>query len=66
MPGSSWLIVFVIQADYGKYFTPNRKTHKEFADALIKAKNQGVKVLCLNCKVGENSLEIDREVEVRV
>ena len=59
-------VVFVVQMENVKYFTPNSKTHKAFADALKNAKNNGVNVLCYDCKVTENSLEINNPVEVKI
>ena len=51
-------LFFIIQMKYCKYFTPNRETHPEFADALLEARNSGVKILAVNCDVTENSLNI--------
>ena len=59
-------IVFVIQMDNVKYFTPNRKTHKAFADALSEAEKCGVNVVSVDCKVTKDSMEINDFVEVRL
>ncbi|MBQ2891246.1 MAG: DNA/RNA nuclease SfsA [Clostridia bacterium] len=59
-------IVFVVQMDNVKYFTPNRKTHKAFADALSEAEKCGVNIVCVNCKVTKDSMEINDFVEVRL
>ncbi len=59
-------VVFVVQMENVKYFTPNSKTHKAFADALKNAKDCGVNVLCYDCKVTENSLEINNNIEVKL
>lgn len=59
-------IFFVIQMEECKYFTPNVRTHPEFADALRRAKEQGVSILALTCKVTPNSLEIKDFAEVRL
>ena len=59
-------VCFVIQADKAKYFTPNRRTHPQFADALSEAKDKGVRILCVNCKVEKNSLEINGFVDVKL
>ncbi len=40
---------------------PNVSTHPEFGQALEDAKNAGVEILYLGCKVEEDSLEINRE-----
>ena len=56
--GFETYIFFVVQMKDAKYFTPNVKTHKEFADALLYAEKQGVKIFCLNCDVTEETLDI--------
>lgn len=57
-------VFFVIQMEGVRYFTPNRRTHAAFADALVAAANLGVKVLAYDCKVGGDSIEIKEEVPV--
>ena len=59
-------VVFVVQMENVKYFTPNTKTHKAFAQALSNAKNNGVNVLCYDCKVTETTLDINNPVEVKI
>lgn len=59
-------IFFIIQMKNCKYFTPNTDTHPEFADALKSAKNQGVKVVALNCNVLPDTLDIDSFVKVEI
>ena len=59
-------VVFVVQMENVKYFTPNSKTHKAFAQALLNAKNNGVNVLCYDCKVTETTLDINNPVEVKI
>lgn len=56
--------VFVIQADAGKYFTPNSDTHPEFAEALKNAKDKGVNIVALTCRVYPDMLEIKDFLEV--
>lgn len=56
-------VAFVIQMDNIKYFTPNKATHKDFADALKRAEKAGVEILCFDCIVTENTLKIDKKVE---
>lgn len=56
-------IFFIIQMDNVKYFTPNRKTHPEFADALKNAAEKGVGVYALDCKVSEDSIVADSFVK---
>lgn len=57
-------VVFVIKMSGVRYFTPNAATHRAFADALIHADKQGVRILAVDCDVGENSLRIKSEVPV--
>ena len=56
-------VAFVIQMDNIKYFTPNKATHKDFADALKRAEKAEVEILCLDCIVTENTLKINDKVE---
>ena len=57
-------VFFVIQMKGVKYFTPNRKTHAAFAEALRNAKEQGVNILAYDCKVTKDSIELANEVPV--
>lgn len=58
--------VFVIAADAGRYFTPNEKRHKEFAQALKRAQDSGVKVIAFNCTVDKDGINIKDNIEVRL
>lgn len=53
--------VFVIQMEGVDEVRANVATHKEFGEALEAAKAEGVKILCLGCKVTEDTLEVDNE-----
>lgn len=59
-------VFFVIQMEEAKYFIPNRDTHPEFADALLKAKECGVEICAVNCCVEPDFLEIKEFVDVRI
>jgi len=59
-------IFFVVQMKNCLYFTPNRETHPEFADALAEAKENGVIIQALNCTVTPDSMEICNFVKVVV
>lgn len=59
-------IFFVVQMEKCKYFTPNRNTHPEFADALIKAQKGGVNIKCLNCTIKPDELKIKDFVDVKL
>ena len=57
-------VLFVIQMEGVEYFTPNRDTHPEFADALCEAVEAGVEVLAYDCLVTPRTMEINRPVQV--
>ena len=57
-------VFFVIQMKGVRYFTPNIETHPEFGKALREAQDAGVKVVAYDCRVGCDSISIDREVPV--
>lgn len=59
-------IVLVIQMENVEYFTPNRETQPEFADALLKARQAGVKVLAYDCKVSPDTMTINKPVPVKL
>ncbi len=59
-------IAFVIQMKDVKYLEPNWATHPEFGYALREAVKQGVKVIALDCIVGENSITAADHVEVHL
>ncbi len=59
-------VIFVIQMENVKYFTPNTDTHRAFAEALCEAAAGGVEVLAYDCKVTPESLSIRNPVEVRL
>ena len=59
-------IFFVSQMKDCRFFTPNRETHPQFADALKCAAEKGVQVKCVNCEVTEDTLTIDDFTEVRL
>ena len=57
-------VLFVIQMEGVKYFTPNIKTHPAFADALRMAADKGVKVLAYDSVVTEDSIKLNNAVNV--
>ena len=59
-------VFFVIQMKGIKYFTPNRETHAEFCDALVKAKESGVNILAYDCIVTRDELKIDQPVKIKL
>ena len=59
-------LLFVVQMKDVKYFEPDRVIHRDFADALRDAAEQGVRVLAYDCEVTRDSMEIRDPVEVRL
>lgn len=57
-------VVFVVQMNGMRYFTPNIDMHPAFGEALVKAAKAGVKVVAYECRVGEDYIEIDKEIPV--
>ena len=57
-------ILFVIQMEKAEYFTPNRDTHPQFADALKAASEKGVNVLAYTCTVTPDSMVIDKPCKI--
>ena len=57
-------VFFVVQMKGVRYFTPNRRTHKEFADVLAEAAETGVQVIAKDCFVTEDSIAIADKVPV--
>ena len=64
--GEDCAVVFVIQMEQARYFTPNDRTDPRFADALRQAAADGVRVLAYTCRVTPDSLELDKPLEVRL
>lgn len=59
-------LLFVIQMDKVKYFTPNYGTHPEFGKALKKASREGVKLLAYDCAVTPDGMEIKSPVCIKL
>lgn len=59
-------VLFVVQMDNVKYFSPNAETHPQFAEALRNAAEKGVTVLACSCKVTEDSIEADAFIPVKL
>lgn len=59
-------LLFVIQMDKVKYFTPNCETHPQFGEALKKASQEGVKLLAYDCAVTPDSMEIKSPVCIKL
>ncbi len=62
--GYDTYIMFIIQMNDVKYFEPNVATHKEFARALQKAREAGVKILAYDCNVTKTGINMEKPVKV--
>ena len=56
--------MFVIQMENVDYFTPNRDTHPEFAEALKTAEKSGVHILAYDCIVRKDLINLAKPVRV--
>ena len=64
--GYDTYILFVIQMENVDFLIPNEVTHKEFAQALRKAKEAGVRILAYDTLVTAESMSLNQEVEVKL
>ena len=62
--GYKAIMLFVIQMKGVKFFTPNYRTHRAFAEALKRAWEQGVSLLAVDCSVTESELNAGDPVEI--
>ena len=63
--GYETYILFVVQMERARYFTPNRKTHPQFADALCEAKQAGVELMAYMCTVSPDEMKMDKPLEIK-
>ena len=64
--GYDCYVIFVVQMQKAKYFTPNSERHPDFAAALREAKAAGVIPLALTCLVTEDSISAEKFLEIRL
>lgn len=64
--GYAATILFVVQMKGCHTFVPNSEMDPAFAEALMDAKQQGVRILVYDCIVGGNELVIDQPVHMHV
>lgn len=62
--GFNAAVLFLIQMEEAIDFAPNDETHPAFGDTLRLAANRGVEILCFNCKVSPDSLELKDKIKV--
>lgn len=59
-------IMFIIQMENIKSFSPNEETHPEFASVLREADKAGVKILAYSCKVTENDITVAEPIKIKL
>ena len=59
-------VLFVIQMENVRFFTPNEKRHPEFAETLQEAAEAGVQIWAYDTKVTPGSMVLNRPVEVKL
>ena len=57
-------ILFLIQMDNVKSFSPNYEMDKNFTKALKMAQNSGIDILAYQCDVSEDSITLKNEVKI--
>ena len=57
-------IIFIIQMSEVHTFSPNREMQPEFAEALLEAEKEGVKILAFDCIVTPDSITARKPVKV--
>lgn len=62
--GYRTMVIFLVQMEGIKYFTPNRAMDAKFAEALKYAYDSGVEVFSYDCRVVENEIVINRKISV--
>lgn len=62
--GYECYVLFVVQMEGVKFFTPNRDTHPAFCEALKETEKAGVKVMAVDCHVEKDKIEVKGQVPV--
>ncbi len=57
-------IIFLVQMENVKYFTPNKLMDEQFADALTTAYNNGVEVFSYDCRVSEKEIALNEKIPI--
>lgn len=62
--GYDAFVIFVIQMQGIRLFSPNDVTHPKFGDTLRKAEKAGVKVLAMDCQVAKDGMTVQNPVSI--
>lgn len=59
-------VLFLIQMEGAKYFTPHDDMDSKFGEALRFAKENGVHILAYDCTVGENFIKLKDQINIKL
>lgn len=59
-------VIFVIQMEGAELFMPNQELQPEFAEALVRAKGEGVEILAYDCQVTADTLNIRKPIQTKI
>lgn len=59
-------VFFLVQMDNVKCFYPSDKTDRAFGDALRRAAKSGVDVFAYDCKLGEDYIILNKEININL
>ena len=62
--GYETALLLVIQMKGVSRFSPNKKTHPQFAESLKRAEQAGVQMMAFDCRVTPDSMTLDNEIEI--
>lgn len=62
--GFETAVCFVVQMEGMRCFSPNDETHPAFGDALRRAAREGVRIIAMECRVTQDSLQITKEIPI--
>ena len=60
------MMLFIVQMENMRYFTPNAETNPEFAAALKRANDAGVIIKAVQCRVTPNTLTAAGEIPIKL
>jgi A/G-specific adenine glycosylase/sugar fermentation stimulation protein len=58
------MVMFVVQMEGAKYFTPHRDMHPAFAQALLAAQRAGIEILAYDCQVTPREMTVNQPIPV--
>lgn len=64
--GKAAAVLFLVQMEGVKYFTPHDEMDRKFGEALRIAEKNGVYVLAYDCTIGENFITLKDSIQIRL